>query len=80
MKQITDTFEDIEFLQYYKQELDIKKFNKCNEINIKVFYFSFNRKYEHIKYFDKVYFYIEELIKAINKQMNLCLSEQQKYI
>ena len=64
----------------HTQELDIKKFNKCNEINIKVFYFSFNRKYENIKYFDKVYFYIEELIKAINKQMNLCLSEQQKYI
>ena len=79
-------FEEIEFLSDYRhsfkhrQELDIKKFNKCNEINIKVFYFSFNRKYENIKYFDKVYFYIEELIKAINKQMNLCLSEQQKYI
>lgn len=64
----------------HTKELDIKKFNKCNEIGIKVFYFTFSIQYKDIEYFDKIYFYIEELINAIKLQMNLVSSEQQKYI
>lgn len=57
------------------RELDDKKFRKSIEIGVKIFYFTFNRKYENIEYFDKIYFYIEDLIRDINKQMDKCSSE-----
>lgn len=39
----------------HRCNLDIMKYNKCKDLNIKIFYFTFNKKYNNIKYIDKVY-------------------------
>lgn len=36
-------------------ELDKIKYEKCKKLNIKIFYFTFNKKYNNIKYLDTIY-------------------------
>ncbi|MCH5167469.1 MAG: zinc ribbon domain-containing protein [Erysipelotrichales bacterium] len=50
-----------------RKKLDLRKYNLCMTNGIKLFYFTFNKKFENIKYFDKVYTNIEELFSEIQK-------------
>lgn len=69
-------FENNEYLNDYRhnlektQNLDYKKYNKCKENNIKIFYFTFSKEFANIQYIDKLYFNIFELCNDINEYIN----------
>ena len=55
-------FASVEYLQLdnrhslkHQQELDEQKFNKCKEHNVKLLYFTFDKQYENIDYYSKIY-------------------------
>lgn len=51
----------------HTQMLDKQKYDKCNELGIKIFYFTFNKDYANIDYLDKIYTNIDNLIIDIKK-------------
>lgn len=69
-------FENVEYLIDFRHnyshthELDEIKFNKCKSLGIQLLYFTFNKKYENVKFFDKVYTNIDDIIKIINDKLN----------
>ena len=69
-------FERVEYLEDYRHnynhthELDEIKFNKCKSLGIQLLYFTFNKKYENVKFFDKVYTNIDDIVKIINDKLN----------
>ena len=86
-------FASVEYLQLdnrhslkHQQELDEQKFNKCKEHNVKLLYFTFDKQYENIDYYSKIYVNIKDLIEKIQyiiNNYNICIDnnidiEQQK--
>lgn len=68
-------FQSVEFLTDHRHnyqhthELDELKFNICKKEGIKLLYFTFNKKFENVEYFDKVYTNIDDIIKIIKNSI-----------
>lgn len=86
-------FTTVEYLQQdnrhslkHQKELDEIKFIKCKEHNVELLYFTFDKQYENIDYFSKIYVNIKDLIEKIQyiiNNYNICIDnnmdiEQQK--
>ncbi len=86
-------FETVDYLELdtrhslkHQKELDEKKFNKCKEHNVTLLYFTFDKQYENIEYYSKIYVNIKDLIEKIQyiiNNYNVCVNsnadiEQQK--
>lgn len=50
--------------------LDNIKYDKCKNANIKIFYFTFDKKYKNINYFDKLYVDVNEFLSSIDHYIN----------
>lgn len=60
-------FEDERHNLIHTNELDKKKFNKCLELGIKLFYFNFDKSFKHIDYLSTVYVDLNDLYNDIEK-------------
>lgn len=71
-------FIDVDFFNDYRHNLDHRKrldkikYDICKKNGIKVLYFTFNKEFDGIEYFDKVYTNLSDLYDKMSKIMSEC--------
>lgn len=63
-------FEDYRHSLAHRQELDFKKYTKCNNSGIKIIYVTLWHDYEDGMYFEHVYTSIDEMLDIIRNEIN----------